>query len=115
MGIIKKPESPSFAKEGMNGYCYELESSKLSLTIEDSYKGHDKYCTNLKNDVIYYVLEGNGIFKIEGEIQEVQKDDVIEIKANTEFVFAGKMKLLYISVPEYQQGDFKNGRDNDIW
>lgn len=113
--IIKRPEKPDFQKEGMDGYCYALKTENLSLTIEDSYKGHDKYCTNTKNDVIYYVLEGEGKFSIDGKIYEVKKDDVVEIKVNTEYVFAGKMKLLYISVPAYKNGDFINGRENDIW
>lgn len=71
--------------------------------------------TEGKDIVIYYVLEGKGIFSIDGEIYEFEKDNVIEIKKNTEFVFAGKMKLLYISVPAYQNGDFINGKENDIW
>ena len=47
MEYIKKlPKIPSFSKDGMDGYSFEIENKNISIDIEDVYKGNDKYCTN---------------------------------------------------------------------
>lgn len=85
------------------------------MTVEECFKGHDKYHTNIYSSKIYYVLEGTGKFKIDGETFSVKKDDCIEIPPNTEFIFAGKMKLLLIMQPAFRPQDGMEGKENDIW
>ena len=41
--------------------------------------------------------------------------DVIEIPKNTEFVFAGKMKLLLIMTPAFDPKIEVEGPDNDLY
>ena len=116
MDYIKKlPESASFRQHGLNGYNYNLKSEGISLTVEDCFKGHDKYHTNTYSSKIYYVLDGEGKFKIKGTIYEVKKDDCIEIPPNTKFVFAGKMKLLLIMNPAFRPQDGIDSEDNDLY
>lgn len=116
MEFIKKlPEDPSFKQKGLNGYNYNLENEKITLSIEDCFKGHDKYHTNVHSSKIYYVLEGNGKFKIDNKIYEVKKDDCIEIPPKTKFVFAGKMKLLLIMSPGFRAQDGVDSEDNDLY
>lgn len=113
--IRKLPDMPSFKQQGLEGYNYNLECEGISLTIEDCFKGHDKYHTNEYSSKIYYVLDGEGKFKINNEIFNVKKDDCIEIPANTKFVFAGKMKLLLIMSPAFRPQDGIEGEDNDLY
>ena len=40
---------------------------------------------------------------------------MIEIAPNTEFVFAGKMKLLLIMSPAFRMQDGIDGKDNDLY
>ena len=116
MGFVKElPEKPSFKQEGLNGYNYNLEDKKISITIEDCFKGHDKYHTNMYSSKIYYVLEGNGKFKIDNKIYEVKKNDCIEIPPKTKFVFAGKMKLLLIMSPAFRVEDGIDSENNDLY
>jgi len=116
MRFIKKlPEQPSFKQEGLSGYNYNLENENISITLENCFKGHDKYHTNTYSSKIYYVLEGNGKFKINNEIYEVKKDDCIEIPPKTKFVFAGKMKLLLIMSPAFRVQDGIDGENNDLY
>ncbi len=116
MEYIKRiPETPSFSKGGMNGYSLNLENKNISIDIEDVYKGHEKYCTNIVSSHIYYVIEGNGKFKINEEIYWVKKGDIIEIPPNTEFVFAGKMKLLLIMNPSFNAKNNIDGKENDLY
>lgn len=113
--IKRLSEQPSFTQEGLNGYSFDLNNENISIDIEDVYKGHEKYCKSLVSTFIYYVLSGNGIFKIESEKYNVNSGDVIEIPPNTEFVFAGKMKLLLIMNPAFNPGNEIEGEDNDLY
>lgn len=109
------PSEPSFAQKGLNGYNFNLNLKDISISVEDVFKGHDKYHTNVHSTKVYYCLEGNGIFCINGEKVNIEKGEIIEISPNTEFVFAGKMKLLLIMSPAFRIQDGRDGRDNDLY
>lgn len=116
MEYIKQlPKEPSFEQQGLKGYNYKLENRGISISIEDCFKGHDRYNTNVCSSHIYYVLEGEGTFKINQETFNVKKDDCIEVPSNTEFVFAGKMKLLLIMNPAFRPEDGIDGKENDLY
>ncbi len=116
MSYIKNlPSNPSFIQKGLSGYNFELNNKEISISFEDCFKGHDKYHTNINSSKIYYILDGKGKFKINNEIFDVKKDDLVEIPPNTEFVFAGKMKLLLIMSPAFRIQDGIDGKDNDLY
>ncbi len=115
MKYIKKLlEIPSFSQDGMNGFSFETDDKNISIDIEDVYKGHERYCINKKSTHIFYVLQGNGKFKINEEIYNVEIGDIIEIPKNTEFVYVGKMKLLLIMTPAFNKEDSIDGKKNDL-
>ncbi len=109
------PKEPSFSQEGLKGYNFNLDIKDISISLEEVFKGHDKYHTNVHSTKIYYCLEGNGIFCIAGEKINIEKGEMIEIAPNTEFVFAGKMKLLLIMSPAFRMQDGIDGKDNDLY
>lgn len=116
MEYIKKvPKEPNFKQKGLSGYCYPLDSKEISITLEDCFKGHDKYCKNPKHTMFYYILEGDGVFSINGTPKKVEQGDIVEIPANTEFVFKGNMKVLFINTPAYQKGDCIEEKENDLY
>ena len=45
----------------------------------------------------------------------MEEGDVIEIPKNTEFVFAGKMKLLLIMTPAFDPKNEIEGQNNDLY
>ena len=62
------PQMPSFMQKGLYGYNYNIENKEISITMEDCFSGHDYYHTNIYSAHIYYIVEGAGKFKINGEI-----------------------------------------------
>ncbi len=116
MEYIKKlPEQPSFIQNGLNGYSFDINNENISMDIEDVYKGHEKYCKSLVSTFIYYVLSESGTFKISEEKYKVNSGDVIEIPPNTNFVYAGRMKLLLIMNPAFNPKNEVQGKDNDLY
>lgn len=113
--VKHKPENPSFKQDGFDGYNYLIENENVSITFEDVYKGHERYCTNKKCTHIYFVISGKGIFKINDEIFEVTNGDVIEIPKDNKFIFAGEMKLLLVMNPKFSKDDEIVGKLNDLY
>ena len=58
-------------------------------------------------DRIYFILEGEGKFIIEGEETAVSREDLVFIPKDTPYNMNGKMKYLLIHTPEFKP-------DNDI-
>lgn len=116
MEYIKKLSNvPSFSQDGFNGFSFSIDDKNMSINMIDSYKGHEKYCKNLVSTHIYYIISGSGRFKINGEIYNVEEKDIIEIPPNTEFIYAGKMKMLLIMNPPFNDNDNIEGKDNDLY
>lgn len=113
--VKKFPQEPSFKQKGFNGFIAEINNENISITYEDVYKGHERYCTNTKITHIYYVISGKGKFKINNDIYEVSEGNIIEIPKNTKFIFSGEMKLLLIMTPKFDKSTEIVGEENDLY
>lgn len=112
--VKKRPSEPTFSQKGMDGFSYELNNKNVSIDLEKSYIGHEKYCTNTKSTHIFYVVSGSGKFKINNDIFNVEEGDIIEIPPKTEFVYSGKMDLLLVMNPSYNPDNDIAGKSNDL-
>jgi len=113
--IFKLPKDASFEQNGLKGYTYNLDLKEMSFSIEDVFKGHDRYCTNIRSTHYYYVVDGEGKFSINDDIYNVKKDDFVVIPPNNNFCFAGEMKLLLIMNPAFREQDDIKGKENDLY
>ena len=53
MSYVKRlPNNPSFSQEGLNGYNFDLDCEEITISVEDVFKGHDKYHTNKRSNKI---------------------------------------------------------------
>lgn len=59
----------------------------------------------LKEDRIYYVVEGEGEFIVKDEINSVKAEDLMFVPMGTPYSFSGKMKILLICSPEFNPED----------
>jgi mannose-6-phosphate isomerase-like protein (cupin superfamily) len=53
-------------------------------------------------DRIYFIIEGEGKFIIDGKESEVGKNDLVFIPKNTAYDIIGKMKFFLICSPEFK-------------
>ena len=88
-------KEPSFKQNGLSGYTYPLQHTEMQVNYIDCHDRHDNYCSYAR-PFVYYIIDGNGQYKIGDVIIDVAKGDLIEIPANTRFTYKGKMKLLLI-------------------
>lgn len=72
----------------------------LSVAIVEI-NGKNKKIINKRGDAIYYVLNGLGIFEINGQKNSVEEGDLIFIPKGTEYYDSGKLTMLSINNPRY--------------
>jgi len=67
----------------------------MQINYIDCFDKHDRYFIYGKT-FVYYIIEGVGKFKVGDKLFDVKTGDMIEVPANTETTYKGKMKLLLI-------------------
>lgn len=105
-------KEPTFEQKGLKGYRFPLENKELEIYYCDVSQGHDNYIISKKCYHLYYILEGNGTFEIEGVVQDITKGSFIEVPPHKEYTYSGKMKLLLIMNPPWFEANEKVTRSN---
>ena len=90
----------------MNIKEYKL-TPKFSGTLIEIDGNHGKI-KNLREDRVYYIVDGSGTFIVGNEEFLVKKDDVVFIPMNTIYNFVEKMKIFLVSSPEFK-------KENDVF
>ncbi len=103
--IRKIPSEPTFSQKGLTGFRYALTNENVEVYFVDVKQGHDKYIISKNCSHIYYILEGEGTFDIDGTKYNVNKGAFIEVPPNVEFTYSGKMRLLLIMNPPWFEGN----------
>lgn len=113
--ISKMPEEPSF-RNGKYFDGYKLNEENLGIEVDyiDMFLGHEFYQIETESIHIYHILEGNGKASINGQIYDLEKGDTIQIPVNTEFAFKGKLKMIEIMNPPYNEKTHKDTKKNEL-
>jgi mannose-6-phosphate isomerase-like protein (cupin superfamily) len=105
--------SPSFTGKGLKGYMFDgLKNRRLEILFADVEKGHDTFMISKKITRIYYVVEGNGFFTIDGEKLGVYPGMLLEVPPKVEYSYSGHMKLIIISIPPWREGNDRFTKQN---
>jgi len=101
--IIKK-ENTNYKEVGsmkINEYKINPNFSVALIEID----GEHGKIKCIKEDRIYFILDGEGKFIINDEEQRVSKEDVIFILKNTPYNIIGKLKFLIVCSPAFNPKD----------
>ena len=109
---LNLPVEPTFTQKGLSGYKYHLRNPDLEVFYVDVVQGHDTYEISKKCTHIYFVIEGEGFFEIDGSKLEAKPQMVIEVPPEVEYSYTGKMKLLLIMNPPFFEGNGEVTRMN---
>lgn len=79
-------------------------SEDVSVSLIDL-DGTNKKTLNKTHQAFYFVLEGEGVFNIDGEDHQVKEGDYVLIQPGTPYFDRGKMNLLAVSCPAFSPED----------
>lgn len=85
---LTQNQSQIFKREGLNGWNYKLPDidGGVSIVLNELTGVHAERNTE-ENIRIYFIIEGKGIFKINGVEEIAEKNDVIAIPPHSIFNF----------------------------
>lgn len=97
-------DSISKEKHGikLNVYSNFEKVPEANTCLVDCEKGHFQEFYDKKSTFIYYIMEGEGTFYLDGEPTKVKATDLIVAKPNTKIYYLGKMKMLLTVTPAWQ-------------
>ncbi|MDY6771084.1 MAG: cupin domain-containing protein [Candidatus Nanohaloarchaea archaeon] len=110
--LLTPEDDPAFDQEGLTGYRYPLDNDELELYRVDVTRGHDTYIVSREITHIYRVLDGRGVFTIDGDDQRVEAGDTVEVPPGVEYTYSGSMELLLIMQPPWFEGNEEVTRPN---
>ena len=97
--------SEKFGWDGLNGWAYNSKDDfPNASTAYFEITGKHGMTKATKSDRIYYVIDGQGEFKINGEIIPVEKTDVIIAPKNVPYDYRavnGTLKLFLVHTPAF--------------
>ena len=84
-------------------YFGKTECPNADLLFLEVNGGHYQEFLHTKSDFIYYVLEGEGTFYLDGKEISVKASDAILAPKNTKIYYLGTMKLLLCCAPAWEE------------
>ncbi|KKW10519.1 MAG: hypothetical protein UY49_C0020G0013 [Microgenomates group bacterium GW2011_GWC1_49_7] len=97
---IRLGEAVHFERDGFSGNIFvgTDQGSGYNALLVDVHGRH--YRTGIKGATRnYLVVEGKGTFTLDGEVYQVQKDDLYVIPDGHDYEYEGEMKLFEFNIP----------------
>ncbi len=94
-----------FNKVGIKGWDYGLkkEYPKVNIALVKTSKGHQTVIKSTKHPWIYFVIKGKGEFWINGKLESCKAEDLIYVPRNTPFFYKGRLEMILITVPQWEE------------
>ncbi len=91
---------------GFDAFLYNSKSEfpPCSMVFVDCHSSHARVMVKASHR-IYFVIEGEGGFVLEGRRYDVSQHDVIVIKPQTAYEYSGRMKLFEVNFPATDASD----------
>jgi len=99
--VYNQPNDKHFERSGLRGYLFPTKNKNLEIYLVESESGHGGKIISETISHIYYILEGEGEFEIDGEIYHATKGQVVEIPKGHVFDYKGKMKMILLLEPPF--------------
>jgi SAM-dependent methyltransferase/mannose-6-phosphate isomerase-like protein (cupin superfamily) len=96
------PTVPSFEGKGLFGYTFgplQRKGVDVYYVVVDG--GHDTFMVSRKITRVYYVLEGDGYFTIDGRKYGASAGMLVEVPPKVEYSYSGRMKLVVFASPAW--------------
>lgn len=102
--LVKNGDIFKKEKLGINLSVYPVIGN-CEIVVVETETGHNQEFYDKASTFNYIILEGSGSFFLDDEEVRVARGDFITIQPNTRLYYKGKMKLVLITTPPWQEGN----------
>ncbi len=102
--IVKKDEARQIHKFGVDITLYDTEAPS-TVVYEEVEKGHMQEWYSGVSTYQWFIVEGSGVYVIDGDKYEVAKGDLVVVPPKHKMYYYGKMKMVLVTTPEYDDAN----------
>ncbi len=95
-------EATHKSKHGIDITVYDTDTDAIGFVCVETEKGHFQEFSDSESMFMYYVLEGEGVFFLNGAETAVKAGDLLVIPPKTNIYYVGKLKMTLTTVPGWK-------------
>jgi mannose-6-phosphate isomerase-like protein (cupin superfamily) len=105
MYVLPEPSTTSFEKVGIQGKIFPSQEliSSSEFVVVSTETGHETTIIEHESDFMYYILQGEGIFEIDGNSEKCATGNLVVVPAGNKFSYKGKLKMLLAVTPPWRE------------
>ena len=102
--IISQDKAIALSKSGVDMWIYSGrdECPHAAIAYQETAVGHAEEFRHHKSAFIYFIIEGEGEWVIEGEAHPVKAHDVVIVPPGKRFYYRGTLKHVCITAPAWE-------------
>jgi mannose-6-phosphate isomerase-like protein (cupin superfamily) len=103
-------DAQTFSKHGIDLTLYAQKDPSVTVAQVHVDRGHFQEFYNVRSSFVYYVIEGRGVFYLDGEAISVLATDLVVVQPHTRIYYFGSMTMLLIVTPAFAEEDERHVR-----
>ncbi|MGC0337237.1 cupin domain-containing protein [Streptomyces sp. SLBN-8D4] len=103
-------EAERFRKHGIDLTVYRQNDPSATVVRVHVERGHFQEFYNVRSSYIYYIVDGQGTFYLDGEAVEVGATDLISVPPGIRIYYLGRMEMVLTVAPAFDERDERHVR-----
>ena len=103
--VFHDKDAEHFSKHGIDLTLYNEDLASVNVVKIHVEEGHYEEFYNKVSDFVYSIIDGTGIFVLNGEKYEVASGDLVVAQAGTRIYYFGKMDMILSVAPAFNEAD----------
>jgi len=116
MSVYRRSEAASIEKNDVRMLVYNTaeQCPQASVVYQETERGHSEEFLHKRSFFIFYIIEGEGVWFIDGNPHEVHAGDVVIVPPNTRFYYKGKLRQVCVTSPAWEPQYEQHVRNVDL-
>ncbi|MCL2280723.1 cupin domain-containing protein [Candidatus Saccharibacteria bacterium] len=103
--VYPKSEAKTIHKYGVDITLFGDDNLSPNVVYEEVEKGHFQEFYNDTATQTWYIIEGSGVFVLDGEEHKVGAGDLVVVPPKVKKYYLGKMKMVLVTSPTFDSND----------
>lgn len=96
-------DAVKLSKFGIDLSIYDQGAAGVTIAHVTCSEGHFQEFYNTESSYVYYVIDGEGSFRLNDSVVKAQSGDLIVAPPNTRIHYFGSMRMLLVVSPSFRQ------------
>jgi len=107
--LYHRQDALALTKQGVQMWIYngKEECPQAAVVYQETAQGHAEEFYHDKSAFVFYIVEGQGTWVIEGREYPVQATDVVIVPPGKRFYYRGRLKHVCITAPAWE-GEYEH-------